>query len=369
MSVRGFLERVRRSNGASPPHHERPGAQDAVPSTILDLLDEGILWVDEAGHVVLSNGTAKHFLGLQDGRDLTQSLWEITRQPVLKDMVRRAFRESVARLFELSVFTPDERVLQGRVFRHQAEPRCVLILRDVTALRHLERVRQDFVANVSHELRTPLTSIKGFIETLLDGAIDDPQHNRSFLRVVERDVDRLTRLTDDLLELSRAESLGKPKSFQAVDVGRLIHEILATLTPQVKAKHLGMTVDQLTPVPAAKGDPDQLRQVFWNLLENAVKYNIEHGTIAVRLRYHKAFLYVEVTDSGIGIPTEELPRIFERFYRVDKARSRALGGTGLGLSIVKHIVEAHEGEVGITSEPGRGSTFRVTLPIWRPPTS
>ncbi len=367
MSLRGWLAHVRQSNGIHPRRREMPVTQHMVPSTILDLLDEGVLWVDERGHIVLSNGAARQFLGLQDGAAPAQPLWELTRQPLFQEVVTRGLRNAAHRPFEISIFTPEERVLQGRAWRHHAEPRCVLILRDVTALRHLERVRQDFVANVSHELRTPLTSIKGFIETLLDGAIDDPQHNRPFLRLVEQDVNRLVRLTNDLLELSRAESLGKPKSLQAVELVNLIQEIIATLAPQIKAKRLSVTVDQLSLVPSAKGDPDQLRQVFWNLLENAVKYNMEGGTITVRVRYHKTFLYVEVVDSGIGIPAEELPRIFERFYRVDKARSRALGGTGLGLAIVNHIVDAHEGQVNVSSEPGHGSTFRVTLPIWHTP--
>lgn len=366
MSLQRLLARVRRPHGVVGALRDADDSSPMVPSAILDLLEEGVLWVDEEGRILLSNGTAKRFLGLQDGRDPSQPLWEIARQPLFQEVVMRALRGHVVKPFEVSIFTPDERVLQGRALRHHEAPRCVLILRDVTSLRHLERVRQDFVANVSHELRTPLTSIKGFIETLLDGAIDDPQHNRPFLRLVEQDVNRLVRLTDDLLELSRAESLGKPKSLHAVDLLNLIHEVIETLTPQIKSKHLTVAIDRLGPVPDAKGDPDQLRQVFWNLLENAVKYNIERGTITTRVRYHKTFLYVDVTDSGIGIPTEELPRIFERFYRVDKARSRALGGTGLGLAIVKHIVGSHDGEVTVESEHGKGSTFRVSLPVWQP---
>ena len=366
-AIRDLWARVRRSNGAAAPSRHTTLAPPPGLSAILDLLDEGVLWVDGQGRLLLSNGSAKRVLGLQDGAP-SQPLWEFTRQPAFQALIARALRGRAEPTFEVSVFTPEERVVQGHVLRSLEAAHCVFILRDVTALRHLERVRQDFVANVSHELRTPLTSIKGFIETLLEGAVDDPTHNRPFLRLMEQDVDRLVRLTDDLLALSRAESLGKPKGLQAVDVAGLVHAILATLAPQIKAKHLAVGVDQLGPVPAVRGDPDQLRQVFWNLLDNAVKYNVDDGTITARLRHHKTFLYVDITDSGIGIPAEELPRIFERFYRVDKARSRALGGTGLGLAIVKHIVEAHEGAIDVNSESGRGTTFRVTLPIWRPPT-
>ena len=366
--IRHLWARLRRSNGVV--HTDRLTDHGSPPglSTILDLLEESILWVDQHGSIVLSNGSAKRVLGLHDGMISAQPVWELTRQPAFQDLVKRALRDRVVPAFEMSVFTPAERVIQGRALRSEDACHCVFILRDVTALRHLERVRQDFVANVSHELRTPLTSIKGFIETLLEGAVDDPAHNRPFLRLMEHDVDRLVRLTNDLLALSLAESLGKPKSLQSVDLASLIREILAVVSAQIKAKRLMVTLDQLGPVPSVKGDPDQLRQVFWNLVDNAVKYNVDSGTITVRLRYHKTFLYVDVVDTGIGIPQDEMSRIFERFYRVDKTRSRALGGTGLGLAIVKHIVDAHEGEVRVTSEPGRATTFRVVLPVWRSPT-
>lgn len=366
-AIRDLWARVRRSNGVATPSRHTVLAPPPGLSAILDLLEEGVLWVDAAGRLLLSNGSAKRVLGLQDDVP-SKPLWDLTRQPAFHALITRALRGRAEPTFEVSVFTPEERVVQGHVLRSLEAAHCVFILRDVTALRHLERVRQDFVANVSHELRTPLTSIKGFIETLLEGAVDDPTHNRPFLRLMEQDVNRLVRLTDDLLALSRAESLGKPKRLQAVDVAGLVHEIIMTLSPQMKAKHLVAGVDQLGPVPAVRGDPDQLRQVFWNLLDNAAKYNVDGGAITVRLRYHKTFVYVDLADSGIGIPGEELPRIFERFYRVDKARSRALGGTGLGLAIVKHIVDAHEGSISVSSEPGRGTTFRVSLPVWRPPT-
>jgi len=332
---------------------------------ILDTLQEGVLSVNPTGQVLLSNQAARHLLGIEaiewDGRPV----WELVRQPSLQQMITQVLRDGAPQRQELSIFNPEERIVYVHAASgHASQESVVVVLHDVTELRRLERVRQDFVANVSHELRTPLTSVKGFIETLLSGAIDDPAHNRPFLRLVEEDVNRLARLTDDLLELSKAESLGKPKSLQAVDVTKTIQEVVQALTSQIRVKRLSVTIDQSGLVPFAKGDPDQLRQVFWNLLDNAVKYNVEGGSVTVRLRYHKVFLYTEVKDSGIGIPLEDLSRIFERFYRVDKARSRALGGTGLGLAIVKHIVEAHGGEVGVESSSGVGSIFRVRLPVW-----
>ena len=359
----GFLHRlVRRPTRVFEPEVASRGV--SIPSrAILEALAEGVLYLDEEGRVVLSNRAAQRLLGVEAAELPGGCVWDVMREPALQHVVRAALEDDTPQALELSMLTPEERLVRVEV-TPVSQRRVVLVLRDVTALRHLERVRQDFVANVSHELRTPLTSIKGFIETLLDGALDDPTHNRRFLRLVEGDVDRLARLTDDLLELSKAELLGKPKSIQPVDTLQLIQDVIAALTSQAKARRVAMRVDHLGPVPHAKGDPDQLRQVFWNLLDNAVKYNVEGGLVVARLRHHKGFLYVEVEDSGIGIPPDELPRIFERFYRVDKARSRALGGTGLGLAIVKHIVEAHDGQISVASQPGQGSTFRVTLPVW-----
>jgi two-component system phosphate regulon sensor histidine kinase PhoR len=179
-------------------------------------------------------------------------------------------------------------------------------------------------------------------------------------------VNRLARLTDDLLELAKVESLGKPKSVQSVDVWRIIDEVMEALEPQIRAKQITVQIQPHETCVAARGNPDQIRQVFWNLLDNAVKYNVEGGQVSVALSSETPWLHVSVADTGIGIPEEEQSRIFERFYRVDKARSRALGGTGLGLSIVKHIVEAHGGQIAVTSEPGNGSVFRFTLPLWQP---
>jgi len=333
---------------------------------ILNALDEGVFSLDSTGVVLFCNEASRHLLGFGDAQVIGQSLWPFVRQPTLQQFVTRAFQDGTAPSQELSLFVPEERIAQVSVVVSSSFGRAVVVLRDVTELRRLERVRQDFIANVSHELRTPLTSIKGFIETLLNGVIDDPAHNRQFLRLVEEDVNRLARLTEDLLELSKIESLGKPKTLQPVDVVQTIRDVVASLAPQIKARRLMVTTEHFGPLPKVAGDPDQLRQVFWNLLDNAVKYNIEGGRVTVRVRYHKTFLYTEVGDSGIGIPPADLPRIFERFYRVDKARSRALGGTGLGLSIVKHIVEAHNGQVSVESEAGGGSTFRMSLPVWQP---
>lgn len=341
---------------------ESPAAADKLQA-ILDRMAEGVLTVDTDGRVLFVNAAGRRLLRLPEDPHASAQLWECVRSPDLESLVSRALETGQAQVQEIVVQAPEERLIQAQAIRGRG-PTCSIVLQDVTELRRLERVRQDFVANVSHELRTPLTSIKGFIETLLHGAIDDRTHNRHFLSLMEEDVNRLARLTDDLLELSKVESFGKPKTVQAVDVMHVVTDVVESLESQMQAKRITIQVrpqDRLGPV---RGDPDQVRQVLWNLLDNAVKYNVEGGRIDVTLEVQNGWLMTKVVDTGIGILDEELPRIFERFYRVDKARSRALGGTGLGLSIVKHIVEAHGGQVEVASEPGRGSTFRFTLPIW-----
>ena len=234
--------------------------------------------------------------------------------------------------------------------------------RDIAQLRRSEKVRKDFTANVSHELRTPLAAIKAFAETLREGAAEDPEHRAEFLLEIETNADRMARLVDDLLALSSLDSGARPPAPERVDLMRLAAEVTATLKPLAGRKELGLRVEPFRNIPPVRGDRGQLKQVLTNLLDNAIKFTPEKGVVRVSAECTGGRVTVAVQDSGIGIPAEDLPRIFERFYRVDKARSRELGGTGLGLAIVKHIVEAHGGSVVVASRPGEGSTFRFTLP-------
>jgi len=235
--------------------------------------------------------------------------------------------------------------------------------RDITALRRLEKVRKDFVANVSHELRTPLTSIKGYVEALLDGAKDNPAEAEQFLRIILKQSDRLNLILEDLLQLSQIESGQVRFRREPVPLSTIAERTLAALKPLAEKKGHTVTVAIPAGLPLVTGDEERLVQVLTNLLDNAVKYTPEHGTIQIAARaMDEAWLELSVADTGIGIPDADRPRVFERFYRVDKARSRELGGTGLGLAIVKHIVEGHGGQVWVEGNEPVGSKFVVKLP-------
>jgi two-component system phosphate regulon sensor histidine kinase PhoR len=239
----------------------------------------------------------------------------------------------------------------------------VLVIYDVTTLRRLEQVRTEFVANVSHELRTPLTAIQGYLETLLGGALEEREHARRFLEIAFRHTERLGRLLNDLTDLSNIE-LNKVKlALEPVALDEVIDSVLAIMQPKADARHVSLTTEVARDLPPIHADHDRLAQVLINLIDNALKYTPEGGRVTARATAAVGQgVVVDVADTGIGIPPADLPRITERFYRVDKARSRELGGTGLGLAIVKHLVIAHGGELHIDSRLGQGTTVRFTIP-------
>jgi len=240
----------------------------------------------------------------------------------------------------------------------------VAVFSDVTELRHLETVRRAFVANVSHELRTPLTAIQGYLETLLSGALEERENARRFLEIVFRHTERLGRLLNDLTDLSNIELGRVSLKLAPTRLDEVIDTVLAIMGPKAASGRVGLSSRLPADLPSVLADRDRLVQVVLNLVDNAVKYTPEGGRVTVQARTAtEGQVEIDVMDTGIGIPPIDLPRITERFYRVDKARSRELGGTGLGLAIVKHLVFAHGGQLRIESEPGRGTTVHVALPI------
>jgi two-component system, OmpR family, phosphate regulon sensor histidine kinase PhoR len=243
---------------------------------------------------------------------------------------------------------------------------AVVVLHDITELRKLERVRRDFVANVSHEFRTPLTAIQGFAETLLAGAIDDPQNRTRFLEIILEHSRRLARLTEDLLVLSKMDAERLELEIRRLSVSQLIESCLETAQRRAAEKDLEISVNAPQRLPDIAGDRRRLAEVLQNLLDNAIQYTLPGGQIMLSAETSGDEVVLTVSDTGIGIPQADQPRIFERFYRVDAARSREAGGTGLGLAIAKHLVEVHGGRLWVESEVGQGSQFHFSVPLFDP---
>jgi two-component system phosphate regulon sensor histidine kinase PhoR len=241
---------------------------------------------------------------------------------------------------------------------------AVIVLHDITDLRKLERVRRDFIANVSHEFKTPLTAIQGFAETLLAGAVDDPQNRGRFLGIILEHSRRLARLTDDLLKLSKMDADRLELEIRRLSVSQLIESCLETAQHRAAEKDIRISVNIAEHLPEIAGDRRQLAEVLQNLLDNATQYTLPGGQIMVSAETSDAEVIFTVSDTGIGIPQADQPRIFERFYRVDAARSREVGGTGLGLAIAKHLVEVHGGRIWVESEVGQGSQFHFSVPLF-----
>ncbi|KAF0119199.1 MAG: two-component system OmpR family phosphate regulon sensor histidine kinase PhoR [bacterium] len=332
---------------------------------ILSSVIEGVLAIDINEKVILFNSALEEIFNLSKDKVIGKFFWEVVRNNELNELLKDTVKEGKLQTKELSLFFPEERIFQVHVLPIKGEEDiagAVAVLYDITEIKRLERLRVEFVANVSHELRTPLTAIKGFIETLKDGAIDDPQNNRRFINIIETHAERLNSLINDLLELSKIESREIRMDFQPVNLRELIEDIAANFKELIRQKGHTIEIDFSSNFPEVKVDLEKMEQVFNNLLDNAIKFTPENGRIIIRGIDRKEDIEIQVSDTGIGIPEEHLPRVFERFYRVDKARSRELGGTGLGLSIVKHIIQAHGGKAGVESEPGKGSKFFFTIP-------
>jgi two-component system phosphate regulon sensor histidine kinase PhoR len=338
--------------------------QNQKLSAIFNSMIEGVMVIDKAGRVVSVNAAVEKAFGVTakdiEGRLFLETIRNNDMAEIISETLKRG--EPVSR--EVALLFPVKRIFEANatpIFDSQAISGCLVVVHDITEMRRLETMRTDFVANVSHELKTPLTSIKGFVETLLEGAVDDKENNRSFLKIIQEHADRLERLVNDLLALSNLESRESALDKTDYALAQQLQEVISGFMSQVKKKRIGIKLE----VPAElslHGDKARIQQVLINLIDNAIKFNREDGTIRIYAKKADDGVTVFVEDTGIGIPPRDLPRIFERFYRVDKARSRELGGTGLGLSIVKHIIELHAGRVGVESAEGLGSKFWFFLP-------
>lgn len=337
--------------------------QEAVLSSMV----EGVLAVDNANRIISVNDACARLMGVRAEEAQGRLLHEVVRNAALKDFVAQAMDSPEPIENEFVLHEQDQQMLQahGTVLRdaHGRGIGAVVVLNDVTRLRRLEQVRRDFVANVSHELRTPITSIKGFVETLLDGALENPDDARRFLEIVAKQSDRLNAILGDLLTLSRIEE-GERKTGIPLEM-RPVRESLAAAVQLCASKAATKCV--IIELDCAESlmaciNASMLEQAVANLVDNAIKYSDPGGAIRVYATMENGEVVIHVQDHGCGIPSEHLPRLFERFYRVDKARSRSLGGTGLGLSIVKHIAKVHRGRVWVESTPGKGSTFFISVP-------
>ncbi len=337
-----------------------------LSSAILGSMVEGVAVVNGAERLVFANPGFAGILGLDVPPVSGSSLLEIVRQRELIDAVRRVLAGESRVESEIVTGTLRQHFFAATVAAVRAGETsgAVIVLHDITALRKLERIRRDFVANVSHEFRTPLTAIQGFAETLIAGAINDPNNRDRFLAIILDHSRRLARLTEDLLRLSEMDAERLELEIHRVSVSQLVESCYETAQRRATEKELFLSLQLPSPLPDVAGDARRLQEVLQNLLDNAIQYTLPSGKIILSAEAKNDEVIFTVADTGIGVPQSDQPRIFERFYRVDAARSREAGGTGLGLSIAKHLIEAHGGHIWVESEIGVGSKFHFSVPIF-----
>jgi len=333
---------------------------------ILSGMNEGVMVLDPNERILLMNPSLKQSSSVASPPE-GKTLMEALRNAKIQEMVRKTMARGGRVVREELVFAgPPPRTFQVSAVSTSPEGpsrHVVCVFHDITELRRLETIRRDFVANVSHELKTPLSSIKGYAETLLDGALEDQEHARGFVETIHRQADHLAKLINDLLDLARIEAGKMELRPVPLYLQEIIPQIIETLRPLWESKGLSVGFEAPPSLPPALADQGAVRQILSNLLDNAIRFTSQGGQIAVRTSIQADHLLVAVKDSGIGISSSDLPRIFERFYRADTARPRSPESTGLGLAIVKHLVLAQEGQVWAESELGRGSSFYVSLPL------
>ena len=332
---------------------------------VLNQMGDGLLFADSSGKVTLMNPAAARILNTQESIVIGRSVPEVVRHYELIDLWQRCRQTSQeqfiavevgADLFLQAVITP---------FKDDNTSGYLLILQDLMHVHHLQTIRRDFISNISHELRTPLASLRAVVETLQDGALDDPPAANRFLERAELEVDTLTQMVEELLELSRIESGQVPLKLARTAVPDLFFDPMERLQPQAARNEIEMILNLPSGLPLVLADAARVQQVIANLLHNAIKFSSpgDKITVCAELVERETAVRFSIKDNGIGITTTDLPRIFERFYKSDRARTRSRGGTGLGLAIARHIVQAHNGRIWAISKEGKGSTFYFTLPV------
>jgi two-component system phosphate regulon sensor histidine kinase PhoR len=343
--------------------------EDLIQS-VLDNMTSGILMIDVKGNIAVINPAAEDMLKVKSEQVLGKSYLEMKQHYELSKVLKEGISLRVAIHEERSLYYPEEKMMRidgVPMLDEQSSYKGILfLLQDISAIRRLENMRSEFVANVSHELKTPIAAVKGFAETLL-GGVTDEKTARSFLQIIYDESERLNRLISDILDLSKIESKRIPMDYSPVHLSSFFISVMETITTMAKKKGISLQME-IPDELFIEADEDKLKQIFINLLSNAINYTQEGGRVKVIVRHlehdqGEDRVQFTVSDTGLGIPKKDLPRIFERFYRVDKARSRVSGGTGLGLSIVKHLVDMHNGYLSVESELNIGSSFTVELPF------
>ena len=338
---------------------------DEVLHRVLNSAREAVIVVDETLRVMASNPIAYRAFGRGDGPLLDKRLSEVIRDLKVHDAFRRTVQSGDKEEAKVEVIAAAGRLsydVHVAPLEFGGRRHAIGFFYDVTQVERLERVRQEFLSNISHELRTPLTSIIAFVETLEDGAIDDTENNRRFLGVIRRNAERMHTLIADILELSLIESGNVSIDKTQVRLANLVNEIFDSLSAKADGRGIALVHD-LDADCRVLADPGRLEQMLTNLIDNAIKFNSEGGSVEVTCQQTDSVSIVTVADTGEGIPRENLARVFERFYRLDRGRTREIGGTGLGLAIVKHLARLHAGEVSVESELGRGTAFHIELPV------
>jgi two-component system sensor histidine kinase VicK len=333
---------------------------------IINQMADGLIAVNNEGFVIHVNPTFMKMLGLKE-EDINGSVYDKIFGKYNENLTLKNIKnKNISQGSEIIKLENGDILRANFVYLKNENNQVkglILVLQDITEHEKLDNMRKEFVANVSHELKTPITTVKSYTETLLDGAMEDKEICSSFLNVINTESDRMARLVSDLLQLSRLDYKKTSFNFSRFDIDNLIKDVVNKLEISFKEKNhilkLGLNDENII----INGDKDKIEQVLQNILTNAIKYTPQNGIISVDVKKQKKYVLISISDNGVGIPKEDIPRIFERFYRVDKARSRDMGGTGLGLSIAKHIVEEHGGDILVQSEVEKGTTFKIKLPV------